>query len=172
MDPLRDVNRRDWEREETWCALGEMQGRGKAQRRGRRIAVRTATRICTTIGAEILMTMTRGYSHTATRHMAACNCDTQIYGRISRFARALPLQHHYATNTRQFDVQTTGRHGSTGTEYNLTHGSEVAVRGDLGAVANSDGRAAGRRRLVAGLRGKLVEQIDGACVHTCEKSVP
>ena len=61
MDPLRDVNRREWEREETWCALGEMQGRGKAQRRGRRIAVRTATRICTTIGAEILMT--RGYSH-------------------------------------------------------------------------------------------------------------
>ena len=86
MDPLRDVNRGIGKGRKTWCALGEMQGRGKAQGRGRRIAVRTAPRICTTSGAEILMT--RGYSHTATRHMAACNCDTQIYGRISRFARA------------------------------------------------------------------------------------
>ena len=83
-------------------------------------------------------------------------------------AAAVPLRY----NTRQFDINPTGWHDSTGTEYNLTRGSEVAVRGDLRALANSDGRAAGRRRLVAGLHGELAAQIDGACVHTCEKSVP
>ncbi len=77
-------------------------------------------------------------------------------------AAAAPLRYQHAPIRHKPDRW----HDSTSTEYNLARGSEVAMRGDLRALANSDGRAAGRRPLVAGLRGKLVEQIDGACVHT------
>ena len=105
----------------TWCALGEMQGRGKAQGRGRRIAVRTATRICTTSGAEIAMT--RGYSHTATRHMAACITVIRKSRVVfSRFARACRC----STTTLQHAPirhKPHSWHDSTGTEYNLTRGS-------------------------------------------------